>query len=131
MSLLSKLTLGAVPIAAGLQRTVRESRVDLPGDFRVSDAQLMVEATSIPFQDRAPQLGQLRELKMARSAHAYVRGSTAQFYEWLESPAGTDLPPGPAVWICGDCHIGNLGPIGRCCHRDPRPRSDGDRKPRL
>jgi uncharacterized protein (DUF2252 family) len=21
------------------------------------------------------------------------------------------LPRGPAVWICGDCHVGNLGPI--------------------
>jgi uncharacterized protein (DUF2252 family) len=62
---------------------------------------------------RLPLLHQLRRLKMARSAHAYVRGSTEAFYEWLDSPAGTDLPPGPAVWICGDCHVGNLGPIGR------------------
>jgi uncharacterized protein (DUF2252 family) len=47
---------------------------------------------------------------MARSAHAYVRGSTTKFYEWLEaSPAG--VPTGPPVWICGDCHIGNLGPL--------------------
>ena len=22
------------------------------------------------------------------------------------------MPAGPPVWICGDCHIGNLGPIG-------------------
>lgn len=46
---------------------------------------------------------------MARSAHAYVRGNTAQFYEWL-----ADLrfvPQGPPVWICGDCHLGNLGPL--------------------
>lgn len=50
---------------------------------------------------------------MARSAHAYVRGSTERFYEWLDSPAVQDLPVGPAVWICGDCHVGNLGPIGR------------------
>jgi uncharacterized protein (DUF2252 family) len=21
------------------------------------------------------------------------------------------LPKGPPIWICGDCHIGNLGPI--------------------
>lgn len=62
---------------------------------------------------RGPVLRQLRALKMARSAHAFVRGSTEQFYAWLESPAGTDLPAGPAVWICGDCHVGNLGPIGR------------------
>ena len=49
---------------------------------------------------------------MARSAHAYVRGSTAKFYEWLESSRGGDLPGGPPVWIGGDCHIGNLGPVG-------------------
>ncbi len=53
-----------------------------------------------------------RELKMARSAHAYVRGSTERFYEWISSPAGKSLPTGPDVWICGDCHVGNLGPIG-------------------
>lgn len=53
-----------------------------------------------------------RELKMARSAHAFVRGNTEQFYSWLTSPSATPIPAGPAVWICGDCHLGNLGPIG-------------------
>jgi uncharacterized protein (DUF2252 family) len=48
---------------------------------------------------------------MARSAHAYVRGNTEQFYEWLASDPSTPVPTGPAVWICGDCHVGNLGPI--------------------
>ena len=47
---------------------------------------------------------------MARSAHAYVRGSTTRFYEWLEQ-AGKSLPDGPDIWICGDCHSGNLGPL--------------------
>jgi uncharacterized protein (DUF2252 family) len=47
---------------------------------------------------------------MARNAHAYVRGSTAKFYEWLEAGAGK-VPAGPSVWICGDCHLGNLGPL--------------------
>ena len=51
-----------------------------------------------------------RNLKMARSAHAYVRGSTAKFYEWLEA-GDSKLPAGPSVWICGDCHLGNLGPL--------------------
>jgi uncharacterized protein (DUF2252 family) len=59
---------------------------------------------------RAEALARVRNLKMARSAHAYVRGSTAKFYEWLETP-GRRLPAGPSVWICGDCHLGNLGPI--------------------
>ncbi len=53
-----------------------------------------------------------RTLKMARSAHAYVRGNTAKFYEWLDgSPAARRVPEGPSIWICGDCHLGNLGPI--------------------
>ena len=55
-------------------------------------------------------LAERRNLKMARSAHAYVRGSTRRFYEWLEASGGT-LPDGPPVWICGDCHLGNLGPL--------------------
>jgi uncharacterized protein (DUF2252 family) len=48
---------------------------------------------------------------MARSAHAYVRGSTIQFYEWLDQQKSGTLPVGPPVWICGDCHAGNLGPV--------------------
>lgn len=53
-----------------------------------------------------------RTLKMARSAHAYVRGNTAKFYEWLAaSPIASRVPEGPSVWICGDCHLGNLGPL--------------------
>jgi uncharacterized protein (DUF2252 family) len=48
---------------------------------------------------------------MARSAHAYVRGSTLKFYEWLEGQKRRSLPEGPPVWICGDCHAGNLGPL--------------------
>src|SRR5215468_3560933 len=51
-----------------------------------------------------------RNRKMARNAHAYVRGSTIKFYEWLEASEGK-LPAGPSVWICGDCHLGNLGPL--------------------
>jgi len=34
-----------------------------------------------------------------------------QFYEWLVAEHGTVVPSGPPVWICGDCHLGNLGPI--------------------
>jgi uncharacterized protein (DUF2252 family) len=62
--------------------------------------------------ERHPILQANRTLKMARSAHAYVRGNTAKFYEWLEaSPAAARVPQGPSVWICGDCHLGNLGPL--------------------
>jgi uncharacterized protein (DUF2252 family) len=61
-------------------------------------------------EERAETLIRTRNLKMARSAHAYVRGSTVKFYEWLESSSGK-VPDGPPVWICGDCHVGNLGPL--------------------
>ena len=51
--------------------------------------------------DRAAALAESRNLKMARSAHAYVRGNTRQFYEWLQAQAPDSLPAGPAIWICG------------------------------
>ena len=63
---------------------------------------------------RIPQLHRRRDIKMARDAHAYVRGSTERFYEWLASTQGRSIPQGPTVWICGDAHVGNLGPIARC-----------------
>ncbi|WP_345814893.1 DUF2252 domain-containing protein [Paraburkholderia sp. PREW-6R] len=52
-----------------------------------------------------------RNARMARSAHAYVRGNTSKFYEWLDGMESHALPEGPAIWICGDCHTGNLGPV--------------------
>jgi uncharacterized protein (DUF2252 family) len=61
--------------------------------------------------DRVAALSSKQALKMAGSAHAYVRGSTVQFYEWLEEQKRGALPEGPPVWICGDCHAGNLGPV--------------------
>jgi uncharacterized protein (DUF2252 family) len=48
---------------------------------------------------------------MASSTHAYVRGNTVKFYDWLKEAEIRGLPEGPAIWICGDCHTGNLGPI--------------------
>lgn len=54
---------------------------------------------------------------MARSVHAYVRGNTAQFYQWLAaSPVHAAIPQGPEIWICGDCHLGNLGPLADADH---------------
>lgn len=58
-----------------------------------------------------------RNQKMARSPHAYVRGNTTRFYEWLHTTRGHALPSGPPIWICGDCHLGNLGPLA-----DPKGR---------
>ncbi|MEO6846359.1 MAG: DUF2252 family protein [Chthoniobacterales bacterium] len=67
---------------------------------------------STPHHKRKAALDERRRLKMAESAHAYVRGNTIQFYEWLKSDAvPKNIPAGPDLWICGDCHTGNLGPV--------------------
>lgn len=74
---------------------------------------MRAKRSSFPaLEERQAVLSERRRLKMAGSAHAYVRGNTLQFYEWLEAAGSGALPQGPAVWICGDCHVGNLGPIG-------------------
>jgi uncharacterized protein (DUF2252 family) len=62
-------------------------------------------------KDRQALLTTTRNAKMARSVHAYVRGNTLKFYEWLGEASAQSLPQGPAIWICGDCHTGNLGPV--------------------
>jgi uncharacterized protein (DUF2252 family) len=71
----------------------------------------MPETVNFGPTERAAALKLQRTHKMARSAHAYVRGNTLQFYEWLDGLACGTLPEGPPVWICGDCHLGNLGPL--------------------
>lgn len=62
-------------------------------------------------EERPSLLAAIRNQKMASSAHAYVRGNTLQFYEWLDTLKIHTLPEGPPIWICGDCHLGNLGPL--------------------
>jgi uncharacterized protein (DUF2252 family) len=71
----------------------------------------MRDGRSLGPEERAEALERQRTLKMAKSAHAYVRGNTLQFYEWLSGLERGTLPEGPSVWICGDCHLGNLGPL--------------------
>src|ERR1700722_5888642 len=61
--------------------------------------------------NRPRTLDERRTLKMAGSAHAHVRGSTVQFYGWLQERGDRAVPKGPSIWICGDCHAGNLGPL--------------------
>ena len=38
-------------------------------------------------EERQAVLSERRHLKMAGSAHAYVRGNTLKFYKWLEAAA--------------------------------------------
>ena len=49
------------------------------------------------FAKRDMVLSARRNLKMARSAHAYVRGNTRKFYEWLEAGKGKAIPLGPRM----------------------------------
>ena len=65
----------------------------------------------VRFDQRAEPLRETRNLKMAGSAHAYERDNTFKFYEWLDTTDRSKIPEGPPIWICGDCHVGNLGPI--------------------
>ena len=62
-------------------------------------------------QDRQAALVAERNRKMATSAHAYVRGSTVRFYEWLDRSDRCHVPDGPEVWISGDCHSGKHRPV--------------------
>ncbi len=71
----------------------------------------MPSAAPIKPADRAQILIHNRQAKMAQSAHAYVRGNTLQFYQWLKKNSARAIPAGPPVWICGDCHVGNIGPL--------------------
>ena len=77
------------------------------------DPQKSPKNPGIPVQpeDRSRLLAAEQNRKMAASAHAYVRGSTKRFYQWLEASSRSTLPEGPQTWICGDCHVGNLGPV--------------------
>jgi uncharacterized protein (DUF2252 family) len=68
-------------------------------------------ARTVQPDSRAAVLLQTQNLKMAESPHRYVRGSTVSFYRWLEGVVPGSLPTGPMIWICGDCHVGNLGPL--------------------
>ena len=71
----------------------------------------MKQDSVVDLEARGRTLVAERNRKMAASAHAYVRGSTIKFYEWLEASDRPELPEGPATWICGDCHVGNIGPV--------------------
>ena len=60
--------------------------------------------------ERARALDETRNEKMARSVSGYVRGAPQKFYLWLAESKKDAVPEGPRIWICGDCHCGNIGP---------------------
>jgi hypothetical protein len=47
---------------------------------------------------RASRLENIRK-STARSPHAYVRGNTVRYYQWLERLERGALPQGPEIWI--------------------------------
>jgi uncharacterized protein (DUF2252 family) len=51
--------------------------------------------------NRPPAVLALQNLKRARSAYAYGRGNTLQWYAWLREHSTHSIPNGSAVWICG------------------------------
>ena len=82
-----------------------------PGAYHAHANRERTETAYPPIAERHRRLLAQQRHKMARSAHAYVRGATKKFYEWLEQSNGHHIPDGPPIWICGDCHVGNLGPV--------------------
>ncbi len=94
------------------KETLLSSQCILEKPIHLLFTKVLLKNLSASFKDRLPVLERQRHLKMSESAHAYVRGNTVQFYEWLASDkVKASLPVGPNVWICGDCHTGNLGPV--------------------
>ncbi|HVT39222.1 MAG TPA: DUF2252 family protein [Gemmatimonadaceae bacterium] len=72
---------------------------------------MRADAVGIRGRRRESTLAERQNVKMARSAASYVRGNTRKFYQWLGTSSRDLIPSGPPVWICGDCHLGNLGPV--------------------
>jgi uncharacterized protein (DUF2252 family) len=52
--------------------------------------------SSIKAGVRAKVLITNRQAKMAQSAHAYVRGDTLHFYDWLKKHSSQTIPEGAA-----------------------------------
>ena len=83
------------------------------------------------YAERSVILAAAQKLKMARSAHAYVRGSTEKFYEWLVAQRRTRCRKARRCGSVATATSATWGrsPMrrGRGCAR-PRPRPDGDRQ---
>lgn len=58
-------------------------------------------------QGRDPRLLQLKYKLMQANAFAFFRGTCHLFYQ--DWPASSPLNAAPALWICGDLHLQNLG----------------------
>jgi len=103
----------AKAISGGIHGAITETSTHaaLPPESVVAKYHRMKRSDLTQPEDRAALLAAVRNRKMAASAHAYVRGTTERFYQWLQASDRRPLPEGPPIWICGDCHVGNLGPV--------------------
>jgi hypothetical protein len=79
-------------------------------EYRITSIYLYTSSSRKQGAALKTALIKLRPRSCLTQRHAYVRGNTAKFYEWLEEKT-MQFPSGPAIWTCGDCHSGNLGPI--------------------
>jgi hypothetical protein len=64
-------------------------------------------------EDREAVLTERQRMKMACSAHSYVRGSTLKFYEWLGLSHSAIFTAGSARLDLRRLPSGKLGPCGR------------------
>lgn len=67
----------------------------------------LVERLQVFNQGRDPQLLTLKYQTMRTDMFGFFRGTCHLFYE--DWPANSPLNEAPAVWNCGDFHLGNLG----------------------
>jgi uncharacterized protein (DUF2252 family) len=49
---------------------------------------------------------------MARSTACLRAGQYGSLLSVARKVERGSLPQGPEIWICGDCHVGNFGPVG-------------------
>jgi hypothetical protein len=98
----------------------RPHRPHLPGRGRALDvvngtefglSRLRVRTRPGPCRFGEPARFSVATRSKSDRANAYVRGNTLKFYEWLAASDSSKVPQGPPIWICGDCHVGNLGPL--------------------
>jgi len=73
----------------------------------------------IELADRPGALQQCRNVKMANSAHAYVRGNTLKFYEWLEAADIGKIPAGAAHLDLRRLSCWESRPFSRYRRQDP------------
>jgi hypothetical protein len=81
------------------RHAIRCARLPHHGEYDCSVTEFYEERPTSPPGNRLRTLEARRALKMAGSAHAYARGSTVQFYQWLRTSALRQHPSSAAVFL--------------------------------